>query len=91
MTKPVCLVIGAGAGIGGNVAKKFALQGYHSFLCRRSDEKSLNKLIDHITAAGGRASGRLVNAVKDNTIEDLVIDIEANVSLPSCNVRFVQS
>jgi short-subunit dehydrogenase len=26
MTKPVCLVIGAGAGIGGNVAKKFALE-----------------------------------------------------------------
>ena len=31
--KPVCLVIGAGAGIGGNVARKFAQEGYHSVLC----------------------------------------------------------
>ncbi|MBT6572546.1 MAG: SDR family NAD(P)-dependent oxidoreductase [Gammaproteobacteria bacterium] len=79
MTKPVCLVIGAGAGIGGNVAKKFALQGYHSFLCRRSDEEGLNKLVNQITEAGGSASGRLVNAMEDNAIEDMVKDIEADV------------
>ena len=36
--KPVCLVLGAGAGIGGTVAKKFAIEGYHSCLCRRSDQ-----------------------------------------------------
>ena len=75
MTKPVCLVIGAGAGIGGNVAKKFALQGYHSFLCRRSDEEGLNKLVNQITEAGGSASGRLVNAMEDDAIEDMVKDI----------------
>ena len=34
----VCLVIGAGAGIGGNVARRFAREGYHAVLCRRSDE-----------------------------------------------------
>ena len=28
MTKPVCLVIGAGAGIGGHVGQKFALENY---------------------------------------------------------------
>jgi short-subunit dehydrogenase len=39
--KPVCLVLGAGAGIGGTVAKKFAMEGYHSCLCRRSDQESL--------------------------------------------------
>ena len=38
--KPVCLIIGAGAGIGGNVAKKFASEGYHSYLCRRTDAPS---------------------------------------------------
>ena len=37
--KPVCLVLGAGAGIGGTVAAKFAKEGYHSYLCRRSDKK----------------------------------------------------
>ena len=29
----VCLVIGAGAGIGGTVAKKFAMEGYHAYFC----------------------------------------------------------
>ena len=37
--KPVCLVIGAGAGIGGNVGARFAREGYHAVLCRRSDEE----------------------------------------------------
>ena len=41
MMKPVCLVLGAGAGIGGNVGKRFAKAGYHSVLCRRTDEGGL--------------------------------------------------
>ena len=55
--KPVCLIIGAGAGIGGNVAKKFASEGYHTYLCRRTDEEGLDKLINSITSKGGTASG----------------------------------
>ena len=35
--KPVCLVIGAGAGIGGNVGKLFAANRYDPVLCRGSD------------------------------------------------------
>ena len=35
--KPVCLVVGAGAGIGGNVARRFAQEVYQASLCRRSD------------------------------------------------------
>ena len=50
--KPVCLVFGAGAGIGGTVAAKFANEGYHSFLCRRSDQEGLDKLIADIEASG---------------------------------------
>ena len=46
--KPVCLVLGAGAGIGGTVAAKFASEGYHSYLCRRSDQEGLDKLIKGI-------------------------------------------
>ena len=30
--KPACLVMGAGAGIGGNVAKRLAREGYHTAL-----------------------------------------------------------
>ena len=36
MTKKVCLVIGAGGGIGANIARKFAIEGYHSCLARRT-------------------------------------------------------
>ena len=76
--KPVCLILGAGAGIGGNVGKKFAQEGYHTVLARRSDEEGLNRLVDDIKQAGGSATGRLVNAIEDNVIEDLIADIEKN-------------
>ena len=46
--KPVCLVIGAGAGIGGTVGRRFAKEGYHSVLCRRSDEEGLKLSLIHI-------------------------------------------
>ena len=77
--KPVCLVIGAGAGIGGNVARKFAQEGYHSVLCRRSDEDGLNKMVAEIQAGGGSASGFLLNAIDDNSIEDRVAAVEADI------------
>ena len=75
MTK-VCLVIGAGAGIGGSVGRKFAQEGYHAALCRRSDEEGLNQMVSDIQAEGGSASGHLVNAVKEGAIEDLVVEVE---------------
>ncbi|MEM6536981.1 MAG: SDR family NAD(P)-dependent oxidoreductase [Pseudomonadota bacterium] len=78
MTK-VCLVIGAGAGIGGNVAKKFAREGYHAALCRRSDEEGMNKLVSAIEDEGGSASAHLLNAVDEGAIEDLVEKIEADI------------
>ncbi len=77
--KPVCLVMGAGAGIGGNVAKRFAREGYHAALCRRSDQDGLNKLVRDIQDRGGSASGYILNAVKDDTIEQRVAAIEADV------------
>tara|TARA_E500000178_G_C16887699_1_gene692059 strand:+ start:135 stop:893 length:759 start_codon:yes stop_codon:yes gene_type:complete len=75
----VCLVIGAGAGIGGTVAKKFAADGYHSYLARRTDEDGLNKLITEIKESGGKASGSLLNVIEENSIEDLVNKIESNI------------
>ena len=69
MIKPVCLVIGAGAEIGGNVAKRFAKEGYHTVLCRRSDEDGLKKMVAQIEADGGSATGYLLNAVEPDCIE----------------------
>ena len=77
--KPVCLVLGAGAGIGGNVARRFAREGYHAVLCRRSDEAGLNKLVADIQTDGGSASGYLLNAVEPASIEDRVAAIEAEI------------
>jgi len=77
--KPVCLVMGAGAGIGGNVGKRFAREGYHAVLCRRSDQAGLERLVSDIEAEGGSASGYLLNAVDDNSIEERVDAIETDV------------
>ena len=51
----VCMVIGAGAGIGGHVGKRFAAEGYHAALCRRSDQQGLDQMVSEIEAAGGQA------------------------------------
>jgi len=77
--KPVCLIIGAGAGIGGNVAKRFASEGYHTVLCRRSDAAGLDKIVKEIESAGGSASGYILNIVEPDSIEDLVANTEADV------------
>lgn len=79
MNKPVCLIVGAGAGIGGNVAKRFAREGYHACLARRSDRVGLDRLVAEIEAEGGSASGHMLNAVEEGSIEQLVTHIEAEV------------
>tara|TARA_Y100001978_G_scaffold141786_1_gene126890 strand:- start:198 stop:962 length:765 start_codon:yes stop_codon:yes gene_type:complete len=77
--KPVCFILGAGAGIGGNVAKKFAREGYHSHLMRRTDKNGLNKIVDEIKKSGGTATSSIINAVEPEVIENQVIHVEKNV------------
>ena len=77
--KPVCLVIGAGAGIGGHVGLRFARAGYHSVLCRRSNAEGLAQLVETIEGEGGSASGFLLNAVKPESIEERVAAVEAEI------------
>lgn len=77
--KPVCLVIGAGAGIGGNVGKRFAREGYHAVLCRRSDAEGLRQLVQSIEQEGGSASGFLLNAAEPDSIEQRVAAVEAEL------------
>ncbi len=72
----VALVIGAGAGIGGHVAARFAREGCHSVLCRRSDETGLQRLVADIRAQGGAASGHLLDVTEDGAIEALVETVE---------------
>jgi NAD(P)-dependent dehydrogenase (short-subunit alcohol dehydrogenase family) len=77
--KPVCLVIGAGAGIGGTVGRRFAKEGYHAVLCRRSDDEGLDKLVAGIESEGGSATGFLLNAVEADTLEERIAAVEADI------------
>jgi len=82
--KKVFLVIGAGAGIGGHVAKRFAKGGYHAVLARRSDQEGLRRLVGEISDAGGEASGRLLDASLPDTIEGLVEEVERSIGPIEC-------
>ncbi|MGI9521808.1 MAG: SDR family NAD(P)-dependent oxidoreductase [Hyphomicrobiaceae bacterium] len=75
----VCLIIGAGAGIGGTVGARFAAGGYHAVLSRRSDAEGLDRLVSRIQAAGGKATGRLLNAVEPDAIETLIAEVEQEI------------
>ena len=77
--QPVCLVIGAGAGIGSHVGRRFAREGYHAVLCRRTDEEGLNRSVARIAADGGAASGFLLNAVAPDAIEERIAAVEADI------------
>ena len=77
--KPVCMVIGAGAGIGGTVGARFAREGYHAVLCRRTDQEGLDRLVAGIEAEGGSASGFLLNAVEPQAIEDRISSVQADI------------
>ena len=77
--KPVCLVLGAGAGIGGTVSAKFANEGYHAHLCRRTDQEGLDKLIQGIEDSGGSASGSLINAIEEDVLEELITTVESDI------------
>ncbi|MBO6766927.1 MAG: SDR family NAD(P)-dependent oxidoreductase [Erythrobacter sp.] len=79
MADKVFLVIGAGAGIGGHAAARFARGGYHAVLARRSDEDGLARLVGTIEDEGGKASGMLLDAAADGTIEELVERVEHDI------------
>jgi NAD(P)-dependent dehydrogenase (short-subunit alcohol dehydrogenase family) len=79
VSQPVCLVIGAGAGIGGHVAKRFAREGFHACLARRTDRQGLERLVREITDAGDSASGFMLDVVEDSSIESLVEKIERDI------------
>ena len=61
------------------MATKFAQEGYHSSLCRRSDKEGLDRLVNNIKDQGGSANGYIMNAIEDNAIEEVITSIESDI------------
>ena len=91
----VALVFGAGAGLGGAIARRFAREGFHAVVTRRKAD-DLNPLVAEIEAAGGVSTAMGVDARKEDQVVELferveqgigpievaVHNIGANVSIP---------
>src|SRR5260221_14073607 len=88
-------VIGAGDYIGGEIAKKFASEGFTVFAGRRNGAK-LEPLVKEIEAAGGEIHARSLDARKEDEIiaflgtaekhaplEVCMFNVSADLSLPS--------
>ncbi|HDS1764921.1 SDR family oxidoreductase [Pseudomonas putida] len=74
----VVLVIGAGDATGGEIAKRFAREGYIACVTRRQADK-LQPLLEEIQAAGGRAYGLGSDARKEEEVAALVETIERDI------------
>ncbi len=74
----VVLVIGAGDATGGEIAKRFAREGYIACVTRRQADK-LQPLLDEIRAAGGQAHGFGSDARKEEEVAALVDTIERDI------------
>jgi len=77
-TEKAALVIGAGDGTGGAIAKRFAREGFVACVVRRSAEK-LKPLVDEIAAAGGRARAFGSDARREEQMVALVEEIERDI------------
>jgi len=69
-------IVGAGDFIGAAIARRFAAEGFHVFVGRRNGDK-LQPLIDEIVAAGGRASGRQLDARQPEDVTAFLAETEA--------------
>jgi NAD(P)-dependent dehydrogenase (short-subunit alcohol dehydrogenase family) len=76
-------VVGAGDFIGGEIAKKFAAEGFTVFVGRRQGEK-LEPLIKEIEAAGGTVFGRALDARKEEEMVKFISDADAHAPLEVC-------
>lgn len=93
--RPVAVVFGAGDGLGGAIARRFARGGFHACVVRR-DAKKLDDLCAEIRQEGGRVTAFGVDARKEEPVVEFfdrvekeigeidvaVHNIGANVSIP---------
>jgi NAD(P)-dependent dehydrogenase (short-subunit alcohol dehydrogenase family) len=76
-------VIGAGDYIGGAIAKKFAAEGFTVFAGRRHGEK-LAPLVAEVEAAGGRITGRSLDARNEEELAAFLRDADGAAPLDVC-------
>src|SRR5271169_3521775 len=76
-------VIGAGDFIGGEIAKKFASEGFTVFAGRRNGSK-LEPLVKEIEAGGGEIHARSLDARKEEEIISFLGDADKHASLEVC-------
>jgi NAD(P)-dependent dehydrogenase (short-subunit alcohol dehydrogenase family) len=76
-------IIGAGDFIGAAIARKFASEGFTAFVGRRQGEK-LAPLIADIEKAGGKASGRSLDARKEEDVAAFLQEAEREAPLDVC-------
>ena len=79
-SRGACLVVGAGDGLGGAVARAFSAEGYEICLTRRPRHLAeLEALADSIRAEGGRAHAFGVDARREEEVVGLVDRIEREI------------
>ena len=94
--RPVCVVIGAGDGLGAAIARAFAGEGFAVCVTRRPRHiEALEKLADSIRAQGGEAQAFGLDARQEadvsafvETIERTIGPLEVLVFNIGANVRF---
>lgn len=80
MSKDICLVIGAGDGLGGAVARRFAAEGHPVCLTRRARHiDQLEVLAEDIRADGGEAHAFGVDARSEEETVALFDRIESDI------------
>jgi NAD(P)-dependent dehydrogenase (short-subunit alcohol dehydrogenase family) len=78
-----CAVIGAGDYIGGEIAKKFAAEGFTVFAGRRDGAK-LEPLVREIEASGGSIVARTLDARKEDEVATFLNDADKHAPLEVC-------
>lgn len=78
MSKPVCLIVGAGDYIGAAIAKRFAKGGFIVCLARRDASKS-QALIEEIQASGGTAYSYSMDAREEDQVIERYAAIEKDI------------